>query len=142
MLRAIPFVAWQFACSFWGEKSSTFWEILSLSLWDVLFVLAYQPFSYPYTSKVTYLWKSQFSIFSHANGQFSHDRATWPNSDLKQHVETDDMQTSHYNPKYWLLKAICTPPSPKSHIYWPSPLSLWGSFSELSPRLQSSFCPK
>ena len=28
-----------------------------------------------------------------------------------------------------------TPPSPKSHIYWPSPLPLWSSFWELSERL-------
>ena len=27
--------------------------------------------------------------------------------------------------------AACTPPSPKSHIYWPSSLPLWSSFSEL-----------
>ena len=34
----------------------------------------------------------------------------------------------------------------KSHIYWPFTLPLWSSFSELSevlsPRPQSSFCPK
>ena len=35
----------------------------------------------------------------------------------------------------------CTPPSPKSHIYWPCPLPLWGSFSEYL-RLFSSFYPK
>ena len=40
----------------------------------------------------------------------------------------------------------CIPPSPKSHLYWVSPLLLWSSFSKLSrvlsPRRQSSFCPK
>ena len=38
------------------------------------------------------------------------------------------------------------PPLLKSHIYWPFPLPLWSSFSEvsevLSPELQSSFLPK
>ena len=38
-----------------------------------------------------------------------------------------------------------SPASPKSHIYWSSPLPNWNSFSELSeipsPQLQSSFCP-
>ena len=37
-------------------------------------------------------------------------------------------------------------PLPKSHLYCPFPLHLWRNFSELSevlsPRMQSSYCPK
>ena len=38
-----------------------------------------------------------------------------------------------------LLQKISTPPSPKSHIYCPSPLLLWSSCSELSEMLSPGY---
>ena len=50
--------------------------------------------------------------------------------------------------KFWknMCLIACIPSSPKLNIYWPFILPLWSSFSGLfevlSPRPQSSLCPK
>jgi len=58
-------------------------------------------------------------------------RMAWLFSRSFSMVPCDYQESSAKN--MWLI--ACTPPSPKLHISWPSPLPLWSNFSKLSEML-------